>query len=199
MAAHQPVGNSTSFATGTTSAQSIQFDQKSDTLRVVALTQGAHVGYGSTPVSTEANYYVPAGGTALINIGQPSSQRVVNVIKSPAASGVTTIFFPQGVIGAPFEVGDTVSLSSNLSGWSFEHHPIQSINYPSFSNSTGDNAQSVNVVVDFSSHGFSGTWADSDSGAGNDGTLRKSFKVSARSDSSSGTLYAQQVQVSGDA
>ena len=77
MAAHQPVGNSTSFATGTTSAQSIQFDQQSDTLRVVALTQGAHVGYGSTPVSTEANYYVPAGGTALINIGQPSSQRVV--------------------------------------------------------------------------------------------------------------------------
>ena len=199
MAAHQPVGNSTSFATGTTSAQSIQFDQKSDTLRVVALSQGAHVGYGSTPVSTEANYYVPAGGTALINIGQPSSQRVVNVIKSPAASGVTTIFFPQGVIGAPFEVGDTVSLSSNLSGWSFEHHPIQSINYPSFSNSTGDNAQSVNVVVDFSSHGFSGTWADSDSGAGNDGTLRKSFKVSARTDSSTGTLYAQQVQVSGDA
>jgi len=199
MAAHQPVGNSTSFAYSTTSAQSIQFDQKSDTLRVVALTQGAHVGYGSTPVSTEANYYVPAGGTALINLGQPSSQRVVNVIKSPAASGVTTIFFPQGVIGAPFEVGDTVSLSSNLSGWSFEHHPIQSINYPSFSSSTGDNAQSVNVVVDFSSHGFSGTWADSDSGAGNDGTLRKSFKVSARSDSSSGTLYAQQVQVSGDA
>ena len=199
MAAHQPVGNSTSFATGTTSAQSIQFDQKSDTLRVVALSQGAHVGYGSTPVSTEANYYVPAGGTALINIGQPSSQRVVNVIKSPAASGVTTIFFPQGVIGAPFEVGDTVSLSSNLSGWSFEHHPIQSINYPSFSSSTGDNAQSVNVVVDFSSHGFSGTWADSDSGAGNDGTLRKSFKVSARTDSSTGTLYAQQVQVSGDA
>ena len=31
MAAHQPVGNSTSFATGTTSAKSIQFDQKSDT------------------------------------------------------------------------------------------------------------------------------------------------------------------------
>ena len=199
MAAHQPVGNSTSFATGTTSAQSIQFDQKSDTLRVVALTQGAHVGYGSTPVSTEANYYVPAGGTALINIGQPSSQRVVNVIKSPAASGVTTIFFPQGVIGAPFEVGDTVSLSSNLSGWSFEHHPIQSINYPSFSSSTGDNAQSVNVVVDYSSNGWSGTWADSDSGGGNDGTLRKSFKVSARTDSSTGTLYAQQVQVSGDA
>ena len=199
MAAHQPVGNSTSFATGTTSAQSIQFDQKSDTLRVVALTQGAHVGYGSTPVSTEANYSVPAGGTALINIGQPSSQRVVNVIKSPAASGVTTIFFPQGVIGAPFEVGDTVSLSSNLSGWSFEHHPIQSINYPSFSSSTGDNAQSVNVVVDYSSNGWSGTWAASDSGAGNDGTLRKSFKVSARTDSSTGTLYAQQVQVSGDA
>ena len=199
MAAHQPVGNSTSFATGTTSAQSIQFDQKSDTLRVVALSQGAHVGYGSTPVSTEANYYVPAGGTALINIGQPSSQRVVNVIKSPAASGVTTIFFPQGVIGAPFEVGDTVSLSSNLSGWSFEHHPIQSINYPSFSSSTGDNAQSVNVVVDYSSNGWSGTWVDSDSGAGNDGTLRKSFKVAARTGSSTGTLYAQQVQVSGDA
>ena len=199
MAAHQPVGNSTSFATGTTSAKSIQFDQKSDTLRVVALTKGAHVGYGSTPVATEANYYVPAGGTALINLGQPSSQRVVNVIKSPASSGVTTIFFPQGVIGSPFEVGDTVSLSSNLSGWSFEHHPIQTITYPSFSSSTGDNAQSVSVVVDFSSHGFSGTWADSDSGAGNDGTLRSSFMVAARTDSSTGTLYAQQVQVSGDA
>ena len=67
MAAHQPVGNSTSFATGTTSAQSIQFDQKSDTLRVVALTQGAHVGYGSTPVSTERQVTTfPAGGTALI-------------------------------------------------------------------------------------------------------------------------------------
>lgn len=199
MAAHQPVGNSTSFATGTTSAQSIQFDQKSDTLRVVALSQGAHVGYGSTPVATEANYYVPAGGTALINLGQPSSQRCVNVIKSPAASGVTTIFFPQGVIGCPFEVGDTVSLSSNKSGWSFEHHPIQSINFPSFSNSTGDNAQSVSVVVDYSSNSFSGNWVNSDSGGGDDGTLRKSFMVAARTDSSTGTLYAQQVQISGDA
>ena len=57
----------------------------------------------------------------------------------------------------------------------------------------------LNVVVDYSSNGWSGTWADSDSGAGNDGTLRKSFKVAARTDSSTGTLYAQQVQVSGDA
>ncbi len=195
MAVHNPVGDVVTFSTSASSAQSSSIAQQSDTLRIVALSQVTHVAIGSTPVAAVTNYVIPSGGTANINLGQPTSTRIVEVIKSSAAGAATTCYMPQGVVGAPFEVGNTVALTSNKSGWAFQHHPISAISVPD-PRATDSRTK---IEVDFDSSGFSGTWVESDSAAGDEGTLRKTFQLAARTASGSGSLYAQQIQISGDA
>ena len=199
--AHNPVGDNVVLAVTNSSGQSASLPQQSDTVRVVNTgASGVHVAIGSTPVATTANYFIASNDKAVISLGQPSAQQVVYVEKTTGGA-LTTCTLPQGVIGAPFEVGDTVALTSNKSGWNFQHHEITAITFPSFSDSTGDLAQCVTVTVSFDSSGYSGTWVNSDSGGGDYGTLRKTFQVAgiATVASHPGTLNIQQVQVSGDA
>ena len=195
MAVHNPVGDVVTFSTSATSAQSLSLPQQTDTLRIVALSQVTHVAIGSTPVAAVTDYVIPSGGTANINLGQPTSTRIVEVIKSASASVATTCYMPQGVVGAPFELGDRVALTSNKSGWAFQHHEITAISVPDPRASDSR----TKIEVDFDSSGFSGTWVESDSAAGDQGTLRKTFQLAARTASGSGSVYAQQIQISGDA
>ena len=194
MAVHNPVGDCITFSTSATSAQSASLSQKSDTVRIIALSQNTHVAIGSTPVATTANYIIPSGGTATLSLGQAGSCRIVEVHKSSAAAIATTCFLPQGTVGAPFKVGDTVALSGK-SGWTFEHHPITAITLAA----PRDADPRTKVMVDFNSNGWSGSWVNSDSAAGDYGELRKTFQVAARTDSGSGSVYLQQVQIAGDA
>ena len=57
----------------------------------------------------------------------------------------------------------------------------------------GENWFGQRIIVEHNSGSVSGTFNDPDA------TLRASFKVAARTDSGSGKLYIQQVQISGDA
>ena len=193
--AHNPVGDNVVLAVTNSSTQSASLPQQSDTVRVVNTgASGVHVAIGSTPVATTANYFIASNDKAVISLGQPSAQRVVYVEKTTGGS-LTTCTLPQGVIGAPFEVGDRVALTSNKSGWAFQHHEITAISVPDPRASDSR----TKIEVDFDSSGFSGTWVESDSAAGDQGTLRKTFQLAARTASGSGTVYAQQIQISGDA
>ena len=191
MAVHNPVGSVITLATSATSGQSTQFDQQSDTVRIVATSGNNHVAIGSTPVAAVTDYLVQASGEAFLSLGPILSQRVTMV----SAGSSTEIKFPEGVKGSPFAVGDTVSLSGK-SGWTFEHAHITGITYPSY---TSDDQRTV-VTVSYDSSGWSGTWTDDDENpSGNTGTLRRSFMVAARTDTGSGKIYVQQVQIAGDA
>ena len=191
MAVHNPVGSVITLATSATSGKSTQFDQQSDTLRIVATAGNNHVAIGSTPVAAVTDYLVQASGESFLSLGPILSQRVTMVTK-----GTTTdIKFPEGVKGSPFALGDTVSLSGK-SGWTFEHAHITGITYPSY---TSDDQRTV-VTVAYDSSGWSGTWTDDDENpSGDTGTLRRSLMVAARTDTSSGKIYIQQVQITGDA
>ena len=191
MAVHNPVGSVITLTTSGTSSQSTQIDQQSDTVRIVATAGNNHVAIGSTPVAVVTDYLVQASGESFLSLGPILSQRVTMVTK-----GTTTdIKFPEGVKGSPFALGDTVSLSGK-SGWTFEHAHISAISYPSY---TSDDQRTV-VTVAYDSSGWSGTWTDDDENpSGDTGTLRRSLMVAARTDTSSGKIYIQQVQITGDA
>ena len=191
MAVHNPVGSVITLTTSATSGQSTQFDQQSDTVRIVATAGNNHVAIGSTPVAAVTDYLVQASGESFLSLGPILSQRVTMV----SAGSSTEIKFPEGVKGSPFAVGDTVSLSGK-SGWTFEHAHITGITYPSY---TSDDQRTV-VTVAYDSSGWSGTWTDDDENpSGDTGTLRRSFMVAARTDSGAGKIYVQQVQIAGDA
>lgn len=183
MAVHKPVGLGSSIAIisgSATTSNTISVQTK--VLRVVA-TAAAFIGIGTSPTASTSNYYVPAGGTAMLAL-TPASQNVVGIV-----TGTTTIInFPQGT-GSPFVVGDYVSLTSiGQSYYNFTHQPVISVN-----NTTGyDGYYSTRITVSTNTAGIITAFTSTD------GDLRKSIKVSAYG-TGAGTLYYQQVQIAGDA
>ena len=185
MAVHQGIGTVTTLTTSATSARSGAIAHKSDSLRFVSVSQGHHVAIGTLPTGTTTDYYIPSGGEAILSIGRPASQRVVNVIVGTA----TTIDFPEGT-GSPFAVGDAVTLTvTGQSDFDFEHKIVSSVD-----TSAGVSGYfSTRITVDHNSSSVSDAFNPAYA------ELRGSLMVAARTDSGSGKLYVQQVQVTGAA
>ena len=182
--AHKTVGVNSSFAISGTSAQSAAVSHQSEFVRFVAVTANAHVAIGTNPTATSQDYFIPAGGSEVLAIGMPSSQRVVGI----TTGTTTTLDFPEGT-GSPFDVGDAVSLTiTGQSYYDFSHKIVTSVNR----SSNVGGYFSTRIVVDHNSSGiltaFNGPY----------GELRSSFKVAALG-SGSGTIHFQQVQVAGQA
>ena len=187
--AHKPVGNGIVRSTSTTSAQTAAQAHKTDTLRVVSVGADSFVAIGTNPTAANTNYYVPSGGTATISLGGPQSNRVVGV----STSGTTTIIdFPEGT-GSPFAAGDAVTLTANKTYYNFSHKIVTSVNVSSGAES---GYYSTRIVVD---NDYGVGYAHTALADTNWAELRGSFKVAAITSTGSGTIYAQQVQVSGDA
>ena len=182
MAALRPVGVNTTFATSATSAKSVALAQQSDSIRVVALSQGVHVAIGTEPTATDQNFFVTTTDDEVLSLGIVESQRVVGM-----TTGATTFLdFPEGT-GCPFGIGEAVSLTvDGQSALDFEHKFI--INVLTSSNVGGYFSTRVEIDHDTSS----GTDAFDAPSA----TLRKSIKVAAKTTSGTGTVHIQQVQVS---
>lgn len=182
--AHRPVGAGASFAfTAGAASTSSTFSVQSSVLRVVAVTAGAHIAVGSTPSATNADYYVPAGGAATLALTK-ASNRVVGV-----TTGTTTIVtVPEGT-QVPFGVGDYVTLSATgQSYYDFTHKQVLSVD-----TSAGVNGYyQTRMTVAHNSSGISTTFESSDA------SVTASNRVSAFG-AGAGTLYYQQVQITGDA
>jgi hypothetical protein len=182
--AHRPVGagSSLSFSAGTAST-STAFSVQSSVLRVVAVGGAAHISIGATPSATSADYFVPSGGTATLGLTK-ALNRVVGV-----TTGATTIVtVPEGT-QVPFGVGDYVSLTaSGQSYYNFTHQEVLSVD-----TSAGvDGYFQTRMTVNYNSSGIVTAFSSPDA------VVINSNKVSAYG-VGSGTLYYQQVQISGDA
>jgi hypothetical protein len=180
--AHKPVGAGSSFifsagAASTSSAFSIQ----SNVLRVVAVGGGAHILVGGNPTASNSDYYVPSGGTATLALTK-ASNRVVGV----TTGSTTTIVVPEGT-QVPFGVGDYVTLSGSTYH-NFTHAQVLSVD----TSSGIQGYHQTRMTVAYNSSGISTTFGASDA------SITSSNKVSAYG-VGSGTLYYQQVQISGDA
>jgi hypothetical protein len=182
--AHRPVGAGSSFnftagAASTSSAFSVQ----SNVLRVVAVGGAAHVAIGTEPAATVSDYYIPSGQSATLALTK-ASNRVVGV-----TTGTTTVVtVPEGT-QVPFGVGDYVSLTAlGQAYYNFTHVPVISVN--TTSNVTG--AYQTKMTVAYNSSGIVTAFNPSDA------EVRLSQKISAYG-AGAGTLYFQQVQISGQA
>ena len=182
--AHRPVGAGASFnfsagAATTSSAFSVQ----SNVLRIVAVGGAAHVKVDGDPVATVTDYYVPSGGTVTLALTK-ASNRVTGI-----TTGTTTIVdFPEGT-QCPFGVGDYVSLSaSGQPYYDFTHQKVSSVDV-----SSGVNGyHQTRAVISYNSSGIVTAFSSPDA------NLTSSQKISARG-LGAGTLYIQQVQLSGQA
>ena len=184
--AHRPVGvgSSFTFSAGTATTSANSFSVQSSVLRVVAEGAGAYVKIGvGTPSAANTDYYIPSGGTATLALTK-ASNRVVGV-----TTGTTTIVtVPEGT-QVPFGVGDYVTLSaSGQSYYDFVHKEVLSVD-----TSTGiDGYYQTRMTVAHNSSGILTSFASPDA------TVSISNKVSAYG-AGSGTLYYQQVQITGQA
>ena len=181
---HRPVGagasfNFTSGAATTSSAFSVQ----SSVLRVVAVGGAAHVKIDGDPSATVTDYYVPSGATATLALTK-ASNRVTGI-----TTGTTTIIsFAEGT-HCPFGESEYVSLSaSGQSYYNFTHQKVLSVDVTSGVNGY----HQARAVIDYNSSGIVTAFSSPDA------ILTSSQKVSAKG-VGSGTLYIQQVQISGDA
>jgi hypothetical protein len=181
---HRPVGAGASFTfSAGTATTSSSFSVQSSVLRVVAVNSAAHVLIGGNPSATATDYYVPSGGTATLALTK-ASNRVVGV-----TTGATTVVtVPEGT-QVPFAVGDYVSLTaSGQSYYNFTHQQVLSVD-----TSAGVNGYfQTRMTVSYNSSGIVTAFSSPDA------TISNSNKVSAFG-AGSGTLYYQQVQISGDA
>ena len=182
--AHRPVGAGASFAfTAGAASTSSAFSVQSSVLRVVAVSNPAHVVVGSNPSATSSDYYVPANGTVTLALSK-ASNRVVGV-----TTGTTTIVsVPEGT-QVPYGPGDYVTLNvSDQSYYNFTHREVLSVD----TSSDIDGYFSTRMTVNYNSSGIVTAFSSSDA------TVINSNKISAYG-VGAGTLYYQQVQISGDA
>ena len=186
------VGAGTSITTGAASQQSIPISGKSTAIRVVATGQNTHVAIGTEPTAAVTDFVVPKDSAETLAFRNTSAK----------VSGITTsttytlIDFPQGT-SSPFAVGDYVSLSCPANtDFDFTHKRVKTVyNASSAVNyGAGENWFGQRIVVE-NDYGRNISTSLLD----NNTTLRGSFKVAARTDSGSGKLYIQQVQIAGDA
>ena len=183
--AHQPVGTGFSFATSQNSAGQA-FTVQSDTIRVVAKGAGQHVAIGTTGPATTADYYVPSGGSATLSLGRVSSIPAVGI-----ATGQNSVVTLLEGMGNPFKVNDVVIVSGVTGATGFNTtarvvsiQEARTIGYAQFG---------AKLTIGHDSRGLFAGDADF-----TNTQLRRELTVSAVTDhTTTGQLFAQQVQISG--
>jgi hypothetical protein len=182
--AHRPVGAGSSFTfTAGAATTSSAFSVQSSVLRVVAVGGAAHVAIGVNPTATNTDYYVPAGDTVTLGLTK-ASNRVVGI-----TTGTTTIVtVPEGT-QVPFGVGDYVTLTaSGQSYYNFTNQQVLSVD-----TSAGVNGYyQTRMTVNYNSSGIVTAFSSADA------SVIISNKISAYG-VGSGTIYFQQVQITGQA
>ena len=186
--AHRPVGLATSITTSTISAATTSFAVQSNVIRVVSLGADVAVAIGTSevPTATLADYMIPSGGSASLAVTR-KSQRVVGI----TTGSTTKITCPEGT-NMPFAVGDRVTLEGNTN----ENQYQTLINYAEVTavdttSSYDTGLFGTQLTVDVDTSGIVTAFY------GADATLRGSVRVAAIANGGTGTLFVQQVQVSG--
>ena len=188
--AHRVVGTgqSITFAAAGTAVTSSAFKVQSNTVRLCAVGCAVNVAIGTEPVASTSDYYVPAGGTATLAMTK-ASQRVVDIIVGAA----TTLVCPEGT-QMPFVVGDRVTIQDS-SDSNYDTKISNSRVTSVLSSSGRDGYFQTRIVTNADTSGISTAFA-----AECHATLYKTASVSAiPNGGAAGSLWIQQVQVSGDA
>ena len=184
--AHKPVGAGQTLSVSGSATTTAAFVHQTDTIRIVSVGTSCHVAVsaGSTPTAEKIDYFIRSDSESTLSVGSPGSQRVVGI-----TTGTNTVIdFPEGT-GSPFNVGDFVSLTvTNQDYYNFTHKRVNSVD--NSSNFSG--YYNTRITVGNDSSGIVTAY-----NSNNYAELRSAFKVSGVTPGSTGTIYVQQVQVSG--
>ena len=183
--AHQPVGDSQTITTSATSAR-VQFAVQTDTVRVVPTGNNVHVAIGTTATATTSDYFVPSGTAATLNLGRASSMGIADITK-----GASTVITLSEGMGNPFKVNDVLTISgvTGVTGFNTTAKVVsiqeaRTIGYAQFG---------AKLTIGHDSRGLFAGDADF-----TNAQLRRELTVSAVTDhTTTGQLFAQQVQISG--
>lgn len=182
--AHRPVGAGISLTTSATSGMTTSFVVQTNVIRVVAVTSGAFVAIGTNPTAAITDYYIPAGSSATLALTK-ASNRVIGI-----TTGTTTLVdVPEGT-QVPFGIGDYVSIAgADEPLYNIIHAPVLSVDT---SSGVGGYYQ-TRLTLGYNSSGIVTAFS------GKDVTIKNSLRLAARTEGGAGTVYAQQVQISGQA
>ena len=186
--AHQPVGDSQTLTTGTSSTR-IQFAVQTDTVRVVPISQNVHVAIGTTATASTSDYFVPAGTPATLNLGRASSMGIAGV-----STGTATVLDLSEGMGNPFQVDDVLTISgvTGVTGFNTTAKVV-SIENPRFQGGSAIGDFKTKLTIDHDSRAlYAGDAVVTAAEA------RRTLTVAARTESGSGKMYVQQVQISGE-
>ena len=187
--AHRPVGTgvTATFAAAGTAKTTAAFQVQSNSVRIVPVGTAVNVAIGTDPVATKADYYIPSGGSAVLALTK-ASQAVSSITKG----STTTITCPEGT-QMPFVVGNRVTLTdANDSNWTTLINDTKVLTVDSSSDYQG--YFQTRLTVEANTSGIS--TAFNFKGA----SLVNTLKVSAiPNGAAAGSIWVQQVQVSGDA
>jgi hypothetical protein len=150
------------------------------------LTANAHVAIGTNPTATTADYFVPAGNSVTLSL-TPAS---IN-LSGFTTGTTTTIDFPEGT-GSPFTVGDLVTITG-VTGVAGFNTTAGVVSIDSSSNTYGHFSERMTIA-----HDSRALTAANITGLGT-AVARKTLLVAAVTDAGTGKLYAQQVQLTGQA
>tara|TARA_R100000152_G_C6647935_1_gene90413 strand:- start:35 stop:601 length:567 start_codon:yes stop_codon:yes gene_type:complete len=187
--AHRPVGTgvTATFAAAGTAKTTAAFQVQSNSVRIVPVGTAVNVAIGTDPVATTSDYYIPSGGSAVLAMTK-ASQAVESITKG----STTTITCPEGT-QMPFVVGNRVTLTdANDSNWTTLINDTKVLSVDSSSDYQG--YFQTRLTVEANTSGIS--TAFNFKGA----SLVNTLKVSAiPNGAAAGSIWVQQVQVSGDA
>ena len=187
--AHRPVGTgvTATFAAAGTAKTTAAFQVQSYSVRIVPVGTAVNVAIGTDPVATTSDYYIPSGGSAVLAMTK-ASQAVESITKG----STTTITCPEGT-QMPFVVGNRVTLTdANDSNWTTLINDTKVLTVDSSSDYQG--YFQTRLTVEANTSGIS--TAFNFKGA----SLVNTLKVSAiPNGAAAGSIWVQQVQVSGDA
>ena len=187
--AHRPVGTgvTATFAAAGTAKTTAAFQVQSNSVRIVPVGTAVNVAIGTDPVATTADYYIPSGGSAVLGVTKAS-----NAVLIAFKGSTTTITCPEGT-QMPFVVGNRVTLTdANDSNWTTLINDTKVLTVDS---STGVQGYfQTRLTVEANTSGISTAFSF------NGASLVNSLKVSAiPNGAAAGSIWVQQVQVSGDA
>ena len=198
------VGTGFNINAASTATRSPCIAQKTSYLRVLPGVGTAHVAIGTFPTAVITSTVVTNQQPEILTIGQPISQPITEVTTprvQAGAVGICTLTVPEGY-GNQMKAGSLIGLqvktgtgsTDNQTYWNLTNLYVQSVQIHRVLDSFTDK---VTVTGDFISQNTQTAGIQTALTTGNTLVARSAFNVSAYTGGVEGSVYMQQVQITG--
>ena len=198
------VGTGFNITAASTATRTFCIAQKTPYLRVVTGIPTAHVAIGTYPTAVASDTVVTNQQPEIISIGKPISQPITEVTiprVQAGAVGICTLTVPEGY-GNQLKAGSLIGLevvtgtasADDQTYWNLKNLYVQSVQVHQVLDSYSDK---ITVTGDFIAQNTQTAGIQTALATGNTLVARGAFNISAYTGGVNGTVYMQQVQITG--